>query len=297
MTDDPKEAQRMLEQRRRSLGIDRPPAPRWKPKRDTFDDPRRLVQLEAKAREELAAEGMDPDLFAALALARARQLLRAEKDPAWVEGLRAAERAERAADLRAQMKSWRFPDFAVEAIIDGRNDKGEPLATSQADRFIRTAMGVPSTLFVVLVGLLGTGKTLAACRWAVGLIGPPGASRPDVIYCRALEIFSRSPRQLKDRQWLRRVETCDVLVVDECGTDEEREGDDSPQLAGLWLRRFDDNRRTVVLANLTQEHFETRYDQAIMSRLYHRGGLEPCTEVMRRGEKRRQRQQQKGKGK
>lgn len=263
----------------------------------TLAEERRLPELRSQVEAEvvalLDAEGIDKGLLEVAVDLRARQLLRQEIDPGW-QGNREAEDQERKdREFVARLKAWRFPDKIIRAL-QTMKDPGDlrpvPLAEKsdlyETDclKWIRIGVAKKRQL-CVMVGALGTGKTLASC-WATW--EDAKGHRADIIYATAREVFTKSDRMDKDREWLDRVAGCSVLILDECGTKEERDESDSKQLAALLHSRFEHDKRTIVLANMEQGEFARRYTDAVMSRVYESGGLHNCGQIVRRGELKRQ---------
>jgi DNA replication protein DnaC len=279
------EAQRQLEQAREFL-------PKQKPRKvDDFGDQftaaekTRLPELAAKVRAEVEDEDIPAELLEVAIDMRARQLLREEIDPAWAERIRAQEAEREETAFRKRMAWGRFPDKVATALWTGLDpgdvNKREQLRETDALRWLREGWN-RGKLTLCLVGSLGTGKTMAAC-----IVAHESGER-DLLFATAKEVFTRSDRMEANRDWHDRLEDAQVLILDECGTKKERSDSDSQTLAGLLLTRFENDRRTIVIANISKQQFEERYTEAVMSRIYESGGMHPCTEVVRRGELRRQ---------
>jgi DNA replication protein DnaC len=244
-------------------------------------------QVRAEVAETLRAEGLPEELLEVAVDMRARQLLREELDPDWAAKRKQEELARSEAEFRERLGAWRYPEKVIGALFTGK-DPGDvnqrvDLYETDALQWLRAAWAARKQI-MCLVGSLGTGKTIAAC------MVPYETKQRDVLFVTANEVFSKSDRYDGDRPWLERVERAAVLIIDECGRDTERKETDSKRLADLLHARFENNRRTIVLANIGRAEFTERYTDAVLSRIYESGGMHVCKQIVRRGELRRQQQ-------
>jgi len=255
---------------------------------------KRLTELEAVALAEIRAvaesgamEKAEPELFAGIVKARARRMLDVEIDP---EEAALAEQARRDNDpeeQRARIEEARllrqgFPDDAVEIMVRGTED-GEHVAI--VDDVVDHWLAERSNKrLLALLGVLGTGKTLAACRWA-DQHGP-------AMFVRACEVYALSPKFSVDRERLDAIERAPMLIIDEMMTTAETQAD-SAQLSTLLQSRFAERRKTIAIGNGKLSEFVRRYGEVVESRMYQSGGYLPCSKIMRRGEILRQRRRTK----
>lgn len=289
MSDEARRAQAELDRRRAEAERGGRRASRRDEKGKTdlaADYPERYAVLLAEATEEvyqIANVSRDDDeegVFATLAAARAIQRLREEVNPEWAEREREYEERKRLELFERRMKAYRFPKFAVEALTSGKNERGKDLRTTAAETWLRGAWKVKAKI-PVLIGIVGTGKTFAACRVSI-------ADGRRVTYVRAREIYTLTDRMRDDRPFLERVHNSPILIVDEVGTAEEREKD-SDRLSALFQARYDAGRVTIPIGNILRRDFERKYGDPVMSRVFQSGGLYAAEEVEREGEKVRQR--------
>jgi hypothetical protein len=288
VTDEASQAQRRLDEARRQHAAENPRRQTGPGLEDQiFTDFRPTPEQLARFRELKAEVGAAPELqgidseIADLAISfRAAQLLREEIDPDW-----SARREREALELARQalaerIRHWRIPKLHRDAILTGYDEHGTKIRDTEPEADIDVAVGDGLRL-IVLVGPLGTGKTMAAIRWAAG------SDHNDVLYSTARQVFAKSDRYDGDRPDLERVNTCAVLILDEMAGQEERDAD-SAQIASVLHHRWENKRITICIANTTQEEFEGKYEPRVVSRLWEAGEVIPCTVTLRRGEKARQ---------
>jgi len=247
------------------------------------------VRLELGARREELVRQMGESLGMVVIRAEAKRTLFEHQHP---EAFAAQEEQHRLAaslERRRRMEAADFPGLAIDAVMTGRDEQGEPLVLGEAEAWLRSCFEERQYL-AALVGLVGTGKTVAACKVAE-------EDDRGTLYTLAVDLVRAMDRydRNRDRQLEQRARWTPILIVDECGTQEEN-GRDSAQLAGLVRRRFDAKKVTIMIGNLMAFHsdeeearnFEDLYGDPVMSRAYHSGGVHMCTEVLRKGEQRRQ---------
>lgn len=250
---------------------------------------RRLCHAEAVAALEADGQLLAPAIVEVAVDLRARQLLREEVDPDWAQRMRVAAQGEERTAFTQRLGGWRFPRPVIDALWTDK-DPGDKLGKAALDHDSPPAAWCRDGLasgrrLLCAVGTMGTGKTFGAClavwEWMEG-------RHEGVLYTTAARVFVVSDRSFseQDRAWRTRVREADVLVLDECGGDKERK-DDSADLAELLRHRFEEGRRTVLIANMSKAELAARYGDAVMSRIFEAGGLRSFDEVLRRGELRR----------
>ena len=173
------------------------------------------------------------------------------------------------------------PDAIADTIRAGKDEHGRRLITSEPERWLRDKMENGRRL-MLLCGKLGTGKTMAACRWLADQQGTDSV----FLFRLAVDVCRLSPDFSKTDPELRQLATVRVLVLDEVGTTQE-EDKHRARLEGLLHRRFDAGLVTILLSNLTPSEFVDRYHARIVSRVYDSGGIYGCREVLRLGEQQR----------
>jgi DNA replication protein DnaC len=135
-----------------------------------------------------------------------------------------------------------------------------------------------NVLLCLLLGVVGTGKTLSACRW----LHEKGAD--SARYCRSKDVAALSPKYDGDRPALEALQSAPQLVIDEVGMEEER---DWGKIEDLLHLRYEWRRPTVALANLKPKAFEQRYKERIARRVSALGKTIVARDVLCPGEKRR----------
>lgn len=243
------------------------------------DDLDRIEEIRADVlKRDPALIGLGEELRESLSHMRAMQLFRVEQDPDIVDRMKREDvRRMKHADFD-RMVRWCFPVKMAKAIVSGKTEMGKTIVDTPPMKFLRESLDA-ELLVVAMVGLLGTGKTLAACAIAF-------ERRVQTVYCTARQIWEWTYR--KRDGWIERLTDVPLLIIDEVGHGDERKDEHSPKVAALVVERFDHDRPTIMLGNLLVEQFEERYPGALQSRMWQRGALEPFTGVMREGEQRRQ---------
>lgn len=137
----------------------------------------------------------------------------------------------------------------VRAIANGTLKPNPWLA--RVDRWL-----AGSTSIMILIGSIGSGKSVAAC-WAMAERGGNFVSAHDL---------ARISTDFKRDLWQTLV-SAHVLVVDDLG-DEQDPAKLSPALKILISQRSSHNGRTIITSNLTREDLKLRYpDEKLWSRV------------------------------
>ena len=242
----------------------------------------RIEELVESYRGEAEAKGIAFDGIEEIHLARALDAVKDETTPGRAQARKDETERQRRAGVRGRLKAAGFPAEAADAIATGKTGKGaevRDLKDTELDSWLWKGWGNGSRLFA-LVGKMGTGKTLAASRFAI---------RTNVdfpVYINSRAYCDLSPRMRDDRAQVERIEKAQLLIIDELGLASE---DDkaSGRLEVLIHLRWEERRPTVVIGNISAMDFENRYGPRVMSRLFESGGMHRCTEIMRAGENRR----------
>lgn len=209
---------------------------------------------DTKARDEWAAANPELEAEHGAILDRLRVLdLEAE------EMRRAAEEAERVAGALEECVGPRIA--AALAAPNPKTKAWEGLADFQA-RNLR---------FLLLTGVAGTGKSVAAAR----LLQVAIASRRSVMLIRAAEAARMSLYDPADRATVERMRRVSTLVVDDLGLE---------LLGDVWRQTLDDvidarySRRleTALTTNLDPAGFKARYGDRIADRIRHDGLVVQC---------------------
>lgn len=168
-----------------------------------------------------------------------------------------------------------IPRLTALALAHGVDHHGRKLGITKLDRELTSGMA-QGRLLVCLLGPVGTGKTVAACRLLAkhgGLFVPVG---------RLVEL---SARYEPDRVKLSELRMAKLLVLDEVGSEDER---DILRVESLLRERYEDARPTILIANLTPQLFQVRYGDRVARRIWSHGHMVPCTRVLCPGEQGRQ---------
>jgi DNA replication protein DnaC len=126
---------------------------------------------------------------------------------------------------------------------------------------------------VVLCGTLGTGKTIAACRWVV--------AQWDGLYVKSYEYVALSDHMDKDRPRIEEIKSVESLVLDELAMEQDR---DAHKIEALVHHRYDHGLVTVLAINRSPAETEKHLGDRIMSRIYQSGAIISTEKIVRRGE-------------
>lgn len=137
-------------------------------------------------------------------------------------------------------------------------------------------------LVVVLCGRLGTGKTIAACRWLVGCW--------DSLYVKLFEFAAWSDHMDRDRPLIAEVRDVESLVIDECSLALDK---DQIKLETLLHHRIDYGKQTIVIIDKSPSEALDHLGERIASRIWEVGSVIPAKQVVRQGEIKRQQRSRK----
>lgn len=127
---------------------------------------------------------------------------------------------------------------------------------------------------IILCGLLGTGKTIAACRWL--------SEAWDGEYVKAFDYCALSDHMDKDRERINTVRNVESLVLDELSMEVER---DQYKIEALLHHRLDRRKlQTVVLINKSPNDARKHIGARITSRVFECGDFIGTKKIVRRGE-------------
>lgn len=160
-------------------------------------------------------------------------------------------------------------------------EQGVVLVTPDFELELYDAMEGGARL-AVLLGVVGTGKTISSCRWL-------SEQHPLSRYVRSKEVAALNAKMSTDRPRLDELTMAPQLVLDEVGMEEEK---DWHKLEDLLHQRYEEARPTVVCANMKPKAFEARYKERIARRLYALGQPIVARDIMCPGERRRLRGKQ-----
>jgi DNA replication protein DnaC len=145
-----------------------------------------------------------------------------------------------------------------------RDDLAETPALGWVKRFL--ASSSPRARFLWLAGTTGVGKTVA-CLWA--LAGRPGRLVTADQVRRAYGQEHDEARAIRNY-----VEDCGLLVIDDVGT--ARDESEGRALFELVNARQGGRRKTLITGNLDRATIASRYDQRLLARVQHSGGIVDC---------------------
>ena len=167
-------------------------------------------------------------------------------------------------------RAFKVPiELAKEIVFDSPS----PLPIER-ELFGRMACG---KRIVAMCGMLGTGKTLASCRWLAG--------EWDGLYIKAFEYFALSDHMDSDRPKIDEVKNVDSLVVDELSMSLEK---DQHKLEALLHHRIDYGKKTVVIVDKSPGETMKHLGERISSRIWEDGAVISAKNIVRKGEIKRQ---------
>lgn len=158
------------------------------------------------------------------------------------------------------------PYEALKALKSGPRDS-EALAAAR--KFNRDS----ESLFLVLLGPPGVGKTLAATlavvdfcsKWPWNEQPSGGANSEPVLFVDAATLTRLPTFDAESRKYTDRLRACRLLVLEDAGDEATEAG--KALFVELLLAREKTNRRTVITANLRPEAFKLRYGDAVADRV------------------------------
>ncbi len=223
----------------------------------------------------------DPSLRAALQRAWAASAgladdgAKARTDALQARAAEADERRERARRLRES--ELPVPDEDIAMLVRGTlDDSYQPLQAVKALLADRDA-GRMSKPYLVLVGTVGVGKTIAA--------GYAIASNDHVVYVRANDLIAiTGSRWREDKQRLAALHRAPIAIVDEAGTELDAK---RWRMASFELvdSRQGQRRVTIFAGNVTSRDFAAGLDKRTVSRMQGRTTWVEVTGNDRRAEK------------
>lgn len=169
-----------------------------------------------------------------------------------------------------------IPEKIAKTIIEGKADDGSPMIVPEGEKEIRYALDAKRIL-ILLLGIVGTGKTIAGCRWLVDQVG--------ALYVKSREFCGYSEKMTVDRPFIQLYYKIPHLFLDELGTEEER---DIPKIRELLQTRFDNGFKTLVAINATPKEAEELLGKRVSRRLFALGKQIAFRQILCKGEKRRQ---------
>jgi flagellar biosynthesis GTPase FlhF len=176
--------------------------------------------------------------------------------PAEAEQHDAFLRRAREGTRRNELLERGVPEKVVDALLERRMSDTQAMRETRA--FLKAAPREKRIL--MLTGEGGEGKTFAAA-WAV-------ACDAHALMVHAIELANLDPRHNEmHAAKLRRYQRCSLLVIDDAGTEPvDRSNAQLSQLYGLYNFRYENQRRTIVTANLSRESLGTRYSARFLRR-------------------------------
>ena len=171
----------------------------------------------------------------------------------------------------------RIPGLIAKAILYKCDHRGLDLRRTRLDDQLEFHLGSERQRLVLILGKVGTGKTMAACRWLAGVeLG---------LYSTARHFCRLSGNMSDDRPDLRRHETAAALVLDEVGLEDKKH---RQRIEDLLHTRYEDDLPTVVIANMAPGEFLSAYGDRVDRRVWANGFKLNPTEVLCPGERKRQ---------
>lgn len=181
---------------------------------------------------------------------------RARVVPLTSDELAARERrfreAERRARRRAVVEGIPLTDADRDAIVGGALDDTFAL------RVVKKWLAATPTPALVLLGGVGTGKTVAGAYAAAELGG---------VYLSSTDLRPRLTRAAWDGDRAPTPLHAGFLLLDDLGAEKDKPDDFNPELYKLISARQGRKTRTVVTSNLTREQLAARYDARVIDRL------------------------------
>lgn len=119
--------------------------------------------------------------------------------------------------------------------------------------------------FLIINGTVGTGKTSAAASVMNELLMGTYLDMPEMeLKLNTADRFNSSENR---EQFLHRLASCELLVLDEIGRFPERKNTEQPILFYLLNRRFQNKRPTIVITNMSSKEFADFMGQALIDRI------------------------------
>jgi DNA replication protein DnaC len=185
------------------------------------------------------------------------------------------EEAQRQAALAGARRRKRIPE-AFWPLLDARRAgkvRNPPISVAKANAIVeRFLAGAPGWVFLLLLGPVGTGKTVAACAFLDAprtepdpFGGAPRRREAGGMFVTAEELAKASAF---DADYWNGIRDAPRLVIDDLGVELlDGKGWAAANLGALFSHRHAHELPTVVTANLTRKALEDRYMAADGGRL------------------------------
>ncbi len=217
--------------------------------------------------------------MASIEQAKAAQERMFRENPGKYQQMKAAEDERKRADEKeAQVRRYKahdIPDAIAKILMAGADEKGRPLVKLPFENVFLKAMQERKRL-ICLAGSMGTGKTIAVCKHLAAL--KPGFGD----YCFVADFVKLNDHLSTDRPSIDWLYSRSLLVLDEAGTEKET---DKEKVLTLLHRRYETDRRTVVISNLSKGEFKQYCGQRLLRRIYDNGTLINIVTLMSQGAK------------
>lgn len=168
-----------------------------------------------------------------------------------------------------------IPDQISQTIIKGVNENGEKLVVTHNERAVLQAFK-DKRILVLMLGPVGTGKTIAGCRWLVNQDGG--------LYVKSREFCSYSEKMTVDRPFIQLYYRIPHLFLEELATEEDK---DIGKIRELLQQRFDNNLKTLVSINESPGEAEELLGKRVSRRLFALGKQIAFSKILCPGENRR----------
>ena len=231
---------------------------------------RKSLDLCGKRAELLTAQGYAPDWLDEIATCAVCRDSGYCRDGAMCDCLKALYEEERAKELSSALKlgEERFSDFDLSYYAGAARECMELTANTAREYAVTFGPDSPNLLFQ---GGTGLGKTfLSGC--VAGVVSERGFS---VVYETAQAAFGAFEEQKFSRdpetaaaaaEKARRVLSCDLLILDDLGTELTTSFTQSA-LYNILNTRLTENKKTIVSTNLSDDDLAARYIPQTVSRL------------------------------
>jgi hypothetical protein len=178
-----------------------------------------------------------------------------KKRQAFIESPEGAELLQRQRELDEAQK-WKdrlqpylmrgIPGLIAGALVNNADHHGRKIKPTK----LQAQLDAYKDRKIILVfGEVGTGKTIACCRWLMGF-------ERDGRYMQAHDLGALSPRMTTDRDQIDRVRACSALVLDEVKRTTEAGDKESERVADLLQWRYEHDKPSVVVANMQPDDFD-----------------------------------------
>jgi DNA replication protein DnaC len=178
------------------------------------------------------------------------------------------QRQRAAAERRERVASSGISERAIDAWLGGLEKW--PAVEALQDWMLS------GKTFLLLLGVTGTGKTVAAAEAIASTYGVG-------IFRRAVEMARMSVFDRADRDKLEQIRRCDLLVIDDLGTEMAHDGW-RPVLDEVIDVRYGGRRQTIITSNLDAKMLRARYGDRVMDRIRDDGMIASCGDKSRRGQ-------------